>query len=59
MKRERSNISRIYAPPRMRVTDYCLEDCILQTSKLQYNVKVDELDNMNDEEGYEEYYFEF
>ena len=43
----------------MRVTDYCLEDCILQTSKLQYNVKVDELDNMNDEEGYEEYYFEF
>ena len=60
MKRERSNISRIYAPPRMRVTDYCLEESILATSQLKYNVQVDELDNMNaDPDCEEDFYFEF
>lgn len=47
MKREYSNISRIYTPPRIRVTDYCLEESILATSQLKYDVTVDELDNMN------------
>ena len=60
MKRERSNISRIYAPPRMRVTDYCLEECILATSQLKYEVTVDELENMNSyEDSDENFYFEF